>query len=171
MSECIPPLKFLNTVNEAAVFSLFSLNVTQNSIRIFNLNCSNTEFHADQLKTVQENEVKRFCFALTLWPQGQWKWYKMADVNGAYKQCRYEKLWFKSLWVMSNFKVFAAQDGRPAGRTRLITWAHMLHIWLNKRSEIVNAIFVWIASSPLQFRSWSFDNYVRMATKSQVGFV
>ena len=29
--------------------------------------------------------------------QGQKKWYKMMEVNGAYKQDRYEKAWLKSL--------------------------------------------------------------------------
>ena len=28
--------------------------------------------------------------------EGQWKWYKSIDVNGAYKQGRCEKIWFKA---------------------------------------------------------------------------
>ena len=42
--------------------------------------------------------------------QGQWTWYKMVEVNGAYKHGRYEKIWFNSLRVMANDKVFAKQD-------------------------------------------------------------
>ena len=31
------------------------------------------KFHPDQMKSVRENEAKRFCFALTLWPSGKVK--------------------------------------------------------------------------------------------------
>ena len=47
------------------------------------------------MESVAEKEAKRFWFPLTLWPprkgQGQWKWYKMVEVSGAYKNGRYEK--------------------------------------------------------------------------------
>ena len=46
--------------------------------------------------------------------QGQWKWYKMVEVNGAYKQGRYENIWLNRLRVGSNVKVFDTQDGWPA---------------------------------------------------------
>ena len=40
--------------------------------------------------------------------QGQWKWYRMVEVNGAFQH--------DSLRVMSNVKAFATQDGRTNGR-------------------------------------------------------
>ena len=40
----------------------------------------------------------------------------MVQANDAYKHGRYEKIWLKSLHVMSIAKVFAIQDGWPAGR-------------------------------------------------------
>ena len=46
------------------------------------------------------------------------KWYKMVEVNGAYKHCRCKKKKKKRLnrlCVMSNLKVFAKQDRQPAG--------------------------------------------------------
>ena len=36
--------------------------------------------------------------------QGQSKWYKMVEVNGAYKHGRCERIWLKSLRVMSKLK-------------------------------------------------------------------
>ena len=60
------------------------------------------------MKSVWENEPKRFCFALTLWPrqgQGQWKQYEIVEVNGTYKNGRYEKISLNSLCVMSDAKV------------------------------------------------------------------
>ena len=50
--------------------------------------------------------------------QGQWKWYQMVEVNGAYKHGRYEKVWLNSLHVMSNDKVFATLDGQLAGQRK-----------------------------------------------------
>ena len=56
--------------------------------------------------------------------QGQWTKYKMVEVNGACRQCRYEKHWLNRLCVTSNIKVFATQNGqmdsRLAGWTQLI---------------------------------------------------
>ena len=40
--------------------------------------------------------------------QVQWKWYKMVEVNGAYKHGWYEQIWLNSLCVMSNVKIFAS---------------------------------------------------------------
>ena len=53
--------------------------------------------------------------------QGQWKWYKMLEVNGAYKHDRYEKIWLRILSVMANIKVFVTQDGQPA------SWLNATH--------------------------------------------
>ena len=44
--------------------------------------------------------------------QGQWKWYNIVEVNGAYQHGSYEKICLKSLCVMSNVEVFATQDRR-----------------------------------------------------------
>ena len=55
--------------------------------------------------------------------QGHWKWYKMVEVNGAYKRDSYKQLRSKSLFVMFNIKVFATKDCWPGdhliGRTQL----------------------------------------------------
>ena len=53
--------------------------------------------------------------------QGQWKQYKMAEVNGTYKHGSYEKCWLNSWSIMSNVTVFALRDGQLAGQTQLIT--------------------------------------------------
>ena len=45
--------------------------------------------------------------------QGQWKWYKMVEVYGAYKHGRHERIWLKNLCVASNVKVFAVLDRQP----------------------------------------------------------
>ena len=39
--------------------------------------------------------------------QGQWKWHKMVEVNGAYKhgKGKMKQNWFQSLRVMTNIKV------------------------------------------------------------------
>ena len=75
------------------------------------------------MKSVGENEAVLLCTELVTPRQGQglWKWYKMVDVNGAYKKGRYEKIWLNGLPVTSNIKIFATQDGRPVGQTQLIT--------------------------------------------------
>ena len=53
--------------------------------------------------------------------QGHWKWYKMAEVNCAYKYGSYEKK-DKFLHIMSSVKVFACERaGWLAGETQLIT--------------------------------------------------
>ena len=64
------------------------------------------------MKSVQENEASRFCYALTLQGQGHRKQYKIAEVTGAYKHGRYKRIWLNSLRVMSSVKVFAMQDGQ-----------------------------------------------------------
>ena len=47
--------------------------------------------------------------------QVQWKQYNMVEVNDAYKIGRYEKIWYNSLRVVSNIKVFATQNGWQNG--------------------------------------------------------
>ena len=38
----------------------------------------------------------------------------MVEVKGAYKHGGYDKMWLKSLHVMSNIKIFVMQNGQPA---------------------------------------------------------
>ena len=69
------------------------------------------------MKSIWENEANSFALC---WPcdprqgEGQWKWYKMVEVNGAYKHGRYEIIWLNSLHGMSNIWVSAKQDGWQA---------------------------------------------------------
>ena len=58
---------------------------------------------------------------------GHRKWCKMADVNGACKQSRYEHIWLKSLSVMSNMKPFAIKDGW-LGTTDYMIHNYVTHI-------------------------------------------
>ena len=55
----------------------------------------NIKFHPNQLESVGENRTTQalLCAALANPSQGlgQWKWYKMVEVNGACKYVRYEK--------------------------------------------------------------------------------
>ena len=37
---------------------------------------------------------------------------------------------------MSNVNVFATQDGRPDGLSRLITYIHMIFIWIKNQEHI-----------------------------------
>ena len=61
------------------------------------------------MKSVQENEANGFCLCtdpVTLRQgQGQWKWYKMVDVDGAYKHGNNENIWLNSLRAMSNISL------------------------------------------------------------------
>ena len=56
--------------------------------------------------------------------QGQWKWYKMVEVNDIYKHGKYENIWLDSSRVMSYVEVFATQDNSSDGhrRTQSITY-------------------------------------------------
>ena len=79
------------------LFSLVTVNLTQVLCHDVQLELlqHHIKFLPDQLKGVRENEGKGFCFALILWHPdkvtSQWKWYKMVEVNGAYKHGRYKK--------------------------------------------------------------------------------
>ena len=65
---------------------------------------------------------------------GPWKWYKMVEVNGTCKHGRYNKIWLKSLCVMSNIKVFAMQDGRMDGHTDRHNSSHRF-VWYSYGSK------------------------------------
>ena len=41
----------------------------------------------------------------------------MVEVSGTYKHGRYERIWLKSLCIISNVKVFTMQDGQTASQT------------------------------------------------------
>ena len=86
------------------------------------------KLHHGNLKSVWENEAKRFRFMLTLWPpakvKGQWKQYKMVKSMVPISMAHnYEKNKLNSLRVMSNVKVFlqSKMAGQPDGQTWLIT--------------------------------------------------
>ena len=68
--------------------------------------------------------------------QGQLKWYKIVEVNYAYKHSRYEKIWLNSLCAISNVQVYATQDGQPADqpgrRTNTIHYLDPYDIYMNQ---------------------------------------
>ena len=67
--------------------------------------------------------------------QGEVDWDNMIKVNGAYKPGRHYTNWLKSLRAMSKVKVYATQDGWPAGRTRLITEIHLILIRIDQEKK------------------------------------
>ena len=81
---------FFYAVAIIEVTSLVSLNLVQKQYHHVQLELlhHHIKFHLDQLKSVQENDAYRLCFVLILrhpsQGQGQWKWYTMAEVTGAY---------------------------------------------------------------------------------------
>ena len=102
----MPSLNFFAAVNKTLAISLVSLNLTQKqytTITTTTTTINPTErrkyqdvqvellqqqikFHPDQLKSAQENEAKRFCFVLTLWPPAKVKVRKSAE-NGRSQWC------------------------------------------------------------------------------------
>ena len=104
------------------LFPLFPQISLKMNIRMFSLSCFNTRCNFILVSWEVCEKMKPRGFVLR-WPsdprqgQGQWKWCKMVEVNGAYKHGRYVKNWLKSLRGLSNFKVFATQDGRTDGQT------------------------------------------------------
>ena len=66
------------------------------------------QIHPEQLKSVRKwiQEALHCSDLETRQDQGQWKWYKMVEVNGSYKHGQAEKNWFKSLHLMSSVKLF-----------------------------------------------------------------
>ena len=68
------------------------------------------KFYPDQPTSVQKNKTKKVLLCAELvtlsHSQGHRKWNKMAEVNGAYKQSRYEKVGLKSVHLMPHVKVF-----------------------------------------------------------------
>ena len=75
-------------------------------------------------ESLGENETKRFCFALTLGHPAMVKvtekWYKMVEFDDAYRHGRYDKIWSKSLCVMSCINAFATRQ--PAGIYKWISY-------------------------------------------------
>ena len=59
---------FFDKVSKTAVISLASLNLTKKLYEDVQLELlpAQIKFHADQSKSVRENEVKRVCFVLAL---------------------------------------------------------------------------------------------------------
>ena len=103
-------------VLKTAIITLVTLNLTPKKYYYVQLELLQKQitFYPDHLKSVQENEAKKFCFALTLWPQPRSRsvkdLYTMVEVNGAYKRSRNVKNWWESLRLMSYIKLFAKQD-------------------------------------------------------------
>ena len=58
------------------------------------------------------------------------KQYKIVEVNGAYKHGRYDKIWLKSISVMSNVEFLTPKMAgqrsfsQPAGQTNTIHYIH-----------------------------------------------
>ena len=69
----------------------------------------------------------------------------MVEVNEAYKykHGKYEKIWLKSLHVMSNIKILPHHHGWialqsaawVASQTQLITQIHTILIWIKKKKK------------------------------------
>ena len=69
MSKCMLMLKFhdvVTAVSETAAISFVSINLTQNSLRIFTLNCFITNFILTRWKCGRK--WSQVCFTLTFWP-------------------------------------------------------------------------------------------------------
>ena len=66
---------FLHAVSKKADISLDSINLTkkQNKNVQHELPQYHIKFHPDEMKSVRENEAKRFCFTQTFWPQAKVK--------------------------------------------------------------------------------------------------
>ena len=95
------------------------------------------QFHPNQFKCKQESEAKQpgLLREDTLTPsQGQhhWYWYKMIEVNGAYKYSRYKRTWLKSLCVMSKVKAFC-----PVNKTN--RW------WLANQANTTDSTDLYVA--------------------------
>ena len=61
---------------------------------MFNLNCFKSILNSSwSVWSMRKNEAKRLVLLSTdlRQGQGQWRWYEMIEVNGAYKHGRYEK--------------------------------------------------------------------------------
>ena len=76
------------------------------------------QFHPGQLKNVPENETKRFCFALTLWPQGKVKVCESGIKWWSQWCLKAWQVWKKNFFEKFGYNVyiFAMQDGRPANQ-------------------------------------------------------
>ena len=88
------------------LFPLLQKLLLKSCVRMFSLNCSTTTSNVILFSwKVCEKMKQRGLLqddVVTCQGQGQWKWYKMIEVNGSYTHGRYEKNGLKSLRVMSN---------------------------------------------------------------------
>ena len=96
-------------------FFLNSINFAFWWYRIFNLNCFNTvsDFTPVNAKVCEKinpssSAFHRFCGYQP--PSRPLKVVYNVEINSASEHCRYDKIWFKCLCVMSNIKVTAVQD-------------------------------------------------------------
>ena len=135
---------FFNTVKQH-LFPLLHEISLKSCIRMFYLTRFNTTSNFILISR-KAWEANRFCFALTPW-QSHRKWYRMVEVNGAYKHCQYEKknIFLKSLHVMS-IKSFC-HVGQPDEHD----W---LHISICYSIWIKNQIGRWTKPKGLNKISW-----------------
>ena len=112
----------LDAVNTTAAISIDYTNLTKNGIRKFNFLIAwitSPNMYLNPLKREGKN-IKPTGFGLC-WPcdaqpnQGRWKFYFMTVVNGASKLGIYERIWLKSLRVVSSAKVSATQNRKTVG--------------------------------------------------------
>ena len=75
MSEGMPLLKLFDTISKSADTSLGFQNLTLKQSQDVQLELfqNQTQFHLDQIESVQENECNYFFFPLTLWPSAEAK--------------------------------------------------------------------------------------------------
>ena len=122
------PHQFLNVRMQANINDFMIQSVKQQFVPLFHLNLTQKKYQDVQLELFQHHikihthhlkSVRKWsgevllCVHLMAPSQGQdqWKWYKMEEVNCAYRHGRYKKNWLKSWCAMSNVKVFATQNG------------------------------------------------------------
>ena len=144
--EYMPKLKLFDAVGRLAAISPDHINLNQKQYRAVQTECSTTSLYVIPSCWKACEKTQPTGFALR-WPcdprprSSSLKWYKLAEVNGAYKHAGMKKM-LKNLCVMSNLKVLVTEaDGQTeghgclAGQTGLITKIHMLLIWTNNNKK------------------------------------
>ena len=108
---------------------------------MFNLNCFNSTLWLVEKKVKRQNETKRFCFVLKLWPprqgQGQWKWYKMAGTT----KCGWKVCVLCPTIGFLPCKLGDLEDRRMDGCTWLITLIHIILTWIYAMCYVQPALY------------------------------
>ena len=68
--------------------------------------------------------------------QGQWKWYKMVEVSGAYMHGRNENNWLKGFNVLSNTNIFAMHEGQLASPSKHDYYVDLYVTHMNVTEEL-----------------------------------